>query len=124
MSAGVTWNRPANRARAFAPSTSDCPARSPAPQLTHWFTKSGASAAHAIYENSHPLADGGGWDDTPGPPVGWAVFGGLDDVVPALYNADGAIAHWSQFEAGGHFPALEVPELLAGDLRAFFRELR
>jgi pimeloyl-ACP methyl ester carboxylesterase len=89
----------------------------------HWFTGTGASAAHALYENAQP-AGIGAWDDTPGPPTGWAVFGGLDDVVPALYNADGAIGHWSQFEAGGHFPALEVPDLLAGDLRAFFRDLR
>ena len=34
---------PRSRARAFAPSTSDCPARSPAPQLTQSLMKSGAS---------------------------------------------------------------------------------
>jgi pimeloyl-ACP methyl ester carboxylesterase len=97
----------------------------------YWFTRSGSSAAHAIYENSHPAAgawdgdgDSGGSWEPPAIPTGWAVFGGLDDVVPALYNPDGAIAHWSQFEAGGHFPALEVPDLLVGDLRAFFRDLR
>ena len=33
----------ASRARAFAPRTSDCAARRPAPQLTHWLTKSGAA---------------------------------------------------------------------------------
>jgi pimeloyl-ACP methyl ester carboxylesterase len=101
----------------------------------YWFTRSGASAAHAIYENSHPLPgkasawdagddDTSAWDAAPTVPTGWAVFGGLDDVVPALFNADGAMAHWSQFAEGGHFPALECPDLLAGDLRAFFRGLR
>lgn len=31
---------------------------------------------------------------------------------------------WSRHETGGHFPAIEEPELLVGDLRAFFRPLR
>lgn len=30
------------------------------------------------------------------------------------------ITHWSEFERGGHFPAMEVPELLAEDIRTFF----
>jgi hypothetical protein len=34
------------------------------------------------------------------------------------------VVHWSEFERGGHFPAMEVPELLAADLRVFFRPLR
>ena len=32
-----------------------------------------------------------------------------------------AIGHWSEFTEGGHFPAMEVPKLLADDIRAFFR---
>jgi pimeloyl-ACP methyl ester carboxylesterase len=35
----------------------------------------------------------------------------------------GAIAHWSEFAEGGHFPTMEEPELLAGDLRTFFRAI-
>jgi hypothetical protein len=30
------------------------------------------------------------------------------------------IVHWSRFDRGGHFAALEVPELVVGDIRAFF----
>jgi len=30
------------------------------------------------------------------------------------------IRHWSEFERGGHFAAMEVPEEFAGDVRAFF----
>lgn len=37
-----------------------------------------------------------------------------------LYN----IHHWTVQPAGGHFSALEQPELLAADLREFFRPLR
>jgi pimeloyl-ACP methyl ester carboxylesterase len=34
------------------------------------------------------------------------------------------MAHWSEFDGGGHFPAMEVPDLLVGDVRGFFRGLR
>jgi pimeloyl-ACP methyl ester carboxylesterase len=41
-----------------------------------------------------------------------------------LMNPEGKIAHFSEFEEGGHFPAMEAPDLLVGDVRAFFRRLR
>jgi pimeloyl-ACP methyl ester carboxylesterase len=34
------------------------------------------------------------------------------------------IRRWSIMPKGGHFAALEQPELLADEVRAFFRELR
>jgi epoxide hydrolase len=34
------------------------------------------------------------------------------------------MGHWSQFDAAGHFPALETPALLAADTREFFAKLR
>jgi hypothetical protein len=34
------------------------------------------------------------------------------------------IVHWSEFGRGGHFAAMEEPDLLVGDVRAFFRTLR
>lgn len=34
------------------------------------------------------------------------------------------ITHWTVHDTGGHFPAIEEPELLVGDLRTFFRPLR
>ena len=33
-------------------------------------------------------------------------------------------AAWSNFDQGGHFPAMEAPDLLVKDIRAFFRTLR
>ena len=36
-------------------------------------------------------------------------------------NPEGKIAHFSEFEEGGHFPAMEAPDLLVGDIREFFR---
>ena len=34
------------------------------------------------------------------------------------------IRYWAEPPRGGHFAALEVPELVVGDLRAFFRLVR
>ena len=85
----------------------------------YWFTRTGASAAHALYENMHAQEWGGA-----GPaPTGWAVFG-ADCIVRRLLDPERRIAHWSEFDRGGHFPAMEAPDLLVGDLRTFFRRFR
>jgi epoxide hydrolase len=34
------------------------------------------------------------------------------------------IVHWSEFDRGGHFAAMEAPDLLVGDVRTFFRGVR
>lgn len=34
------------------------------------------------------------------------------------------VAQWSYFPVGGHFAAMEEPELLADDIRSFFTTLR
>jgi epoxide hydrolase len=33
------------------------------------------------------------------------------------------IVHWSEFDRGGHFAAMEEPDLFVADLRAFSRKL-
>ena len=35
-----------------------------------------------------------------------------------------ALVHWTDMPRGGHFPALEAPDDLAAELRAFFRAFR
>ena len=42
------------------------------------------------------------------------------DWVERAYD----VVRWTDFPRGGHFAAMEEPELLAGDVRAFFRNLR
>jgi pimeloyl-ACP methyl ester carboxylesterase len=34
------------------------------------------------------------------------------------------VTRWTEYRSGGHFPALEEPDLLARDIRGFFRPLR
>jgi pimeloyl-ACP methyl ester carboxylesterase len=85
----------------------------------YWFTGSGASAARFIWEAAHAERD---WGATNPAPTGFAVFN-ADPIVRRTLDPGHAIAHWSEFERGGHFPALEVPELLVPDIRSFFRGL-
>ena len=68
----------------------------------------------------------GGGDDDGGlelPPRGVAVFA-ADTTIRSVMDPEGAFEHWAEYDRGGHFPAMEVPELLTEDLRAFFRERR
>src|SRR6266545_916895 len=89
----------------------------------YWFTRSGASAARFIYEGAHGGPDWGAAPTTEPAPQGQAVFGG-DELLRRVMDPERKIEHWSQFDRGGHFPAMEVPELLVADVRAFFRRLR
>ncbi|MGO4614954.1 hypothetical protein AB4305_07765 [Nocardia sp. 2YAB30] len=56
-------------------------------------------------------------------PTGVAVFKDGDYAIRRFAEKAHTITHWSEFYSGGHFPALEVPELLVGDVREFFRTL-
>jgi pimeloyl-ACP methyl ester carboxylesterase len=84
----------------------------------YWFTGSGASAAHTLYDQAHS-AD---WGAPPAVPQGFAVFG-ADETVRKLVPASPG-AHWSEFSRGRHFPAMEAPAQLAADLQAFFAPLQ
>jgi len=44
--------------------------------------------------------------------------------LEALRRFQSTGSGWSEFDRGGHFAAMEVPDLLVGDVRAFFRPLR
>ena len=86
----------------------------------YWFTGTGTSAANFLYEAAHAQRD---WGAMSPAPAGMAVFAD-DNMMRYVLNGDGHIAHWSEFESGGHFPAMEAPELLVGDIKTFFRALR
>jgi epoxide hydrolase len=85
----------------------------------YWFTGTGASAARFLYETAHSTE----WGAPGKAPQGWALFA-AQPFVRAMMDPDHEIEHWSEFDRGGHFPAMEVPDLLIGDMREFFRGLR
>jgi pimeloyl-ACP methyl ester carboxylesterase len=84
----------------------------------YWFTGSGATAAHTLYEQAHSSD----WGAPPAVPQGFAVFG-ADETVRKLVPAPDD-AHWTEFQRGRHFPAMEAPAQLAADLQAFFGPLQ
>ncbi|HEY7578505.1 MAG TPA: epoxide hydrolase, partial [Acetobacteraceae bacterium] len=58
-------------------------------------------------------------------PTGVAVFPKeLSPPVRRFADRSDNIVYWSEFDHGGHFAALEVPDLLIADVRAFFRAFR
>jgi pimeloyl-ACP methyl ester carboxylesterase len=58
-------------------------------------------------------------------PTGGAIFAKEIYKAPRKWaEAAFDLRHWSVFDTGGHFAALEEPKLLVEDIRAFFRMVR
>lgn len=88
----------------------------------YWVTETMGSSANIYFETGRS----GAWEDTRKTtiPMGIAVFANDFLSIRAFAERDhGNIVHWSEFETGGHFAALEEPDLLAQDISAFFAKL-
>jgi pimeloyl-ACP methyl ester carboxylesterase len=85
----------------------------------YWFTGTGSSAANFLYETGHSTE----WGAPGTAPQGWALFA-AQPFVREMMDPEHEIEHWSEFDRGGHFAAMETPDLLVGDVREFFRALR
>ncbi|MFC6084686.1 epoxide hydrolase family protein [Sphaerisporangium aureirubrum] len=94
----------------------------------YWFTATAGSSAQLYYEASYgdeafARTWGGPWPLEM--PAAVAVFP-FDATRPIKKWAEQALpslTRWTEFERGGHFAAMEQPELLVGDIRAFARSL-
>jgi epoxide hydrolase len=89
----------------------------------YWFTATAGSSAAHYYDVYH---DPAAWEpkERGTVPTGVAVSLTQDVAVRRLAERDHNVVHWSEFERGGHFAAMEAPEFLLGDVREFFRKLR
>lgn len=91
----------------------------------YWFTGAIGSSFWPYYARLHsgwPIPEGG----TIGVPAGYAEFP-KEILIPPRSLAEKTytdIRRWSVMPKGGHFAALEQPEALARDVRAFFAGLR
>lgn len=87
----------------------------------YWFTGTAGSSARLYFES----AQGRGVPNPLPVPLGVAVFP-HDILLPvrAFAERQYTITHWSEFDRGGHFAAMEVPDVLVDDIRAFFQLLR
>ncbi|MGW7549991.1 epoxide hydrolase family protein [Streptomyces rimosus] len=86
----------------------------------YWLTRTAASSARLYKESAQAW---GSAVTASTVPHGVAVFPG-DAGVRRIAEREHKVVHWSEYDRGGHFPAMEVPELLVDDVRAFFRLVR
>jgi pimeloyl-ACP methyl ester carboxylesterase len=94
--------------------------------MIYWATETINTSIRTYYEQFHqPSLAAGQRIEVP---VGLALFpqdppqgATLPRILPERRLR---IERWTQMPRGGHFAALEEPELLVEDLRAFYRSLR
>jgi pimeloyl-ACP methyl ester carboxylesterase len=96
--------------------------------LTHvsiyWFTETINSSMRLYYERHHHPRPLGPGERVP-PPAGFAIFPGDTDHPPREFaERSYHVTRFSEMPRGGHFAASEEPELLAREIREFFRPLR
>jgi epoxide hydrolase len=100
--------------------------------MLYWLTRTAGSSSRLYYELRH-----WGQNDRPDPRVNWntpppspvptgvAVFPReVMRPLRRLSEKTDNIVHWSEFDRGGHFAGMEVPDLLIDDIRTFFRRFR
>ena len=91
----------------------------------YWFTGAIGSSFWPYYARQHgpwPIPDG----ETVGVPMGYCEFPS-EIVRPPRFLAAKTftdIQRWSVMPRGGHFAAMEQPQALADEVRAFYRPLR
>lgn len=84
----------------------------------YWLTNTAATAVRYHYAESHSGAE----PTVSHGRLGVAVFAHDFQTIRPLAERDNTgIVHWSEYDRGGHYAALEEPELVVGDLRLFFR---
>ncbi|MGI5488903.1 epoxide hydrolase family protein [Microtetraspora malaysiensis] len=86
-----------------------------------WFTATAGSVANLYYELGH---DPSAYAPKPRVTVPTAVLLAKDDVtIRRFAERDANIQRWTELDRGGAYLALEAPDLLVADVRAFFSPL-
>jgi pimeloyl-ACP methyl ester carboxylesterase len=98
--------------------------------MIYWVTETMPSATRIYFESQHNLprpASMTPFASTGKPaPVGFALFPKEINVPPRAWverAMGGQLFHWTEMPRGGHFAAMEQPELLVEDVRTFFRKV-
>jgi pimeloyl-ACP methyl ester carboxylesterase len=89
----------------------------------YWFTKTANSSARFYFENNGP----GRTQPPPRTevPCGFAEFPGEHYKMPVAYARGRLnIVSWQAMPRGGHFAAMQVPDVYVGEVRRFFRDYR
>ena len=96
--------------------------------MLYWLPRTGASSARLYWESIGQVNEwiAGTVTDTVDVPTGCSIFP-KEIQRPSRRWAERRfpdIRHWNELDRGGHFPALEQPDLFVDELRAFFGRLR
>jgi len=92
--------------------------------MIYWVTQSITSSTRLYYETMHSGRFGPAGERVE-TPTGCAIFPKELYRAPRRWaEAAYHVRHWTRMPRGGHFAALEEPELLVEDVRAFFRLVR
>ncbi|MGO4534408.1 epoxide hydrolase family protein [Leifsonia sp. 2MCAF36] len=87
----------------------------------NWFANAASGMSRSYYDNAHAQNE----QRINHAPTGVAVFKDDFQTIRTFAERDNDnIVHWNRFDEGGHFAALERPEVLAVDIRAFYRARR
>jgi pimeloyl-ACP methyl ester carboxylesterase len=88
----------------------------------YWYTNSAASSARIYWENKSGSMAG----PTLSLPVAVTVFPADIPLLPRTWIEDAYpnLIHYGEADKGGHFAALEQPEVLISEIRAGLRSLR
>ncbi|PXA90870.1 epoxide hydrolase [Nostoc sp. 3335mG] len=91
--------------------------------LVYWFSGTAASSIRLYYENAH---DPEAWSPKPnsGVPTGVTVFSRDEVAIRRFAESGNTIVRWTERDSGGHFAAMEVPEVWAEEVIAFFSGLK
>jgi pimeloyl-ACP methyl ester carboxylesterase len=89
--------------------------------MIYWLTNTLSSSVNMYYENTHSLPPMGKIEI----PTGIALFA-QDILLPpkewTIKNLN--IVQWTEIPRGGHFTAMEEPDLFVEDIRKFYRQLK
>ena len=86
----------------------------------NWFANAAAGMSRSYLENARVEVE----PQVNAAPTGVAVFKDDFQTIKVFAERDNSnIVHWNRFEEGGHYAALEVPDAVVGDIRAFFASL-
>jgi pimeloyl-ACP methyl ester carboxylesterase len=88
----------------------------------YWLTRTAGSSARIYYEDMH--AGYSEKEEMNSTPTGVAVFPTDFRTIRPFAERANNIVHWSEFDRGGHFAAMDATDLLIGDVQKFFRGLR
>jgi pimeloyl-ACP methyl ester carboxylesterase len=90
--------------------------------MLYWLTNTAASSARIYYETER-AGSGFARQKRSETPTAVAVFP-QDVTLSRAARKENNIVRWTEFERGGHFAAMEQPDALVQDVRAFFRGYR